>query len=143
MLQQKMIERFKEACHGDERIIAALMFGSCAIGEGDAFSDIEFAVFIQDESFENFDQRSWLNAISPVAAYFPDDFGHHTAFAVNSISCANRTCRSFPLGKATGGFPRLMRQFCSTDQASCQGTRVLSWEVPRYAKARCWWKGLY
>jgi lincosamide nucleotidyltransferase len=85
MLQQKMIERFKEACHGDERIIAALMFGSFAIGEGDAFSDIEFAVFIQDESFENFDQRSWLNAISPVAAYFPDDFGHHTALFENGI----------------------------------------------------------
>ncbi len=35
------------------------MFGSFAIGEGDAFSDIEFAVFIQDEYFEKFDQRSW------------------------------------------------------------------------------------
>lgn len=46
MLQQKMIERFKEACHEDARIIAALMFGSFAIGEGDEFSDIEFAVFI-------------------------------------------------------------------------------------------------
>ena len=85
MLQQKMIERFKEACHEDERIIAALMFGSFAIGEGDAFSDIEFAVFIQDEYFEKFDQRSWLNTVSPVAAYFPDDFGHHTALFENGI----------------------------------------------------------
>ena len=85
MLQQKMIERFKEACHGDERIIAALMFGSFAIGEGDAFSDIEFAVFIQDDSFEDFEQRSWLNAVSPVAAYFMDDFGHHTALFENGI----------------------------------------------------------
>ena len=70
------------------------------------------AVFIRDDHFENFDQRSWLNAVSPVAAYFPDDFGHHTAllktaFAVNSISCENRTYRSFPLGKAAGWFPSL------------------------------------
>ena len=85
MLQLKMIELFKEGCHEDARIIAALMFGSFAIGEGDEFSDIEFAVFIQDEYFEKFDQRSWLNAVSPVAAYFPDDFGHHTALFENGI----------------------------------------------------------
>ena len=85
MLQQKMIERFREACHEDARIVAALMFGSFAIGEGDAFSDIEFAVFIQDGSFESFEQRSWLDAVSPVAAYFLDDFGHHTALFENGI----------------------------------------------------------
>lgn len=85
MLQQEMIERFREACHEDARIVAALMFGSFAIGEGDTFSDIEFAVFIQDDSFESFEQRSWLNAVSPVAAYFPDDFGHYTALFENGI----------------------------------------------------------
>lgn len=85
MLQQKMIERFKEACHEDARIIAALMFGSFTIGEGDTFSDIEFAAFIHDDLFEKFDQRSWLHAVSPVAAYFPDDFGHHTALFENGI----------------------------------------------------------
>lgn len=85
MLQQKMIERFREAFHDDARVVAALMFGSFATGEGDAFSDIEFAVFIQDDSFEGFEQRSWLNAVSPVAAYFLDDFGHHTALFENGI----------------------------------------------------------
>ncbi len=85
MRQQKMIERFKEACHKDSRIIATLMFGSFAIGEGDAFSDIEFAVFIRDESFEGFEQRLWLNGISPVASYFPDDYGHYTALFENGI----------------------------------------------------------
>jgi len=85
MHQQKMIERIRKACHEDARIAATLMFGSFAIGEGDAFSDIEFAVFIYDESFESFEQRSWLNAVIPVAAYFPDDFGHHTALFENGI----------------------------------------------------------
>lgn len=85
MLQEKMIERFREACHEDARITAVLMFGSFAIGEGDAFSDIEFAVFIQDGSFENFEQQSWLNAVSPIAAYFPDDFGHYTALFQNGV----------------------------------------------------------
>lgn len=85
MLQERMIERVREACHEDERVVAALMFGSFAIGEGDAFSDIEFAVFIRDDLFDGFEQRSWLDAISPVAAYFPDDFGHRTALFQNGV----------------------------------------------------------
>ena len=85
MLQKKMIERFSGVLRKDERIVAALMFGSFAIGEGDVFSDIEFAVFIKDNSFKNFDQRSLLNVVSPVAAYFPDDFGHFTALFENGI----------------------------------------------------------
>lgn len=85
MLQHKMIERFRDACHDDERIFAAMMFGSFTIGEGDVFSDIEFAIFIRDDLFESFDQRSWLDAISPVAAYFVDDFGHQTALFQNGV----------------------------------------------------------
>jgi lincosamide nucleotidyltransferase len=85
MLQQRMIERFREACREDERVVGALMYGSFAVGEGDAFSDIEFAVFIRDDAFEGFGQRSWLGEISPVAAYFADDFGHQTALFQNGV----------------------------------------------------------
>ena len=85
MLQKEMIEGFRESCHDDIRVVACLMFGSFTIGEGDTFSDIEFAVFIQDDLFADFDQRSWINAVSPVAAYFPDDFGHYTALFENGI----------------------------------------------------------
>lgn len=85
MQQQLMIAQFQEACRTDERIGAALMFGSFASGEGDRFSDIEFAIFIRDECFLGFDQRLWLDAVSPVAAYFPDDFGHHTALFQNGV----------------------------------------------------------
>lgn len=85
MLQQGMIERLREVCREDERVVSALMFGSFAVGEGDAFSDIEFAVFIRDEVFDAFPQRAWLEAVSPVAAYFMDDFGHHTALFENGV----------------------------------------------------------
>ena len=85
MLQKEMIGRFREACNEEGRIVAALMFGSFVIGEGDTFSDIEFAVFIHDDCFQSFEQRSWLDTVSPVAAYFPDDFGHHTALFANGI----------------------------------------------------------
>ena len=85
MVQQTMIEGFRERCHQDERIVSVLMFGSFATGEGDRFSDIEFALFIRDESFDEFPQRSWLDAVSSVAAYFLDDFGHHTALFANGV----------------------------------------------------------
>lgn len=85
MLQLTMIERFREVCTEDKRVISALMFGSFAVGEGDAFSDIEFAVFVRDELFDAFPQKAWLNTVSPVAAYFEDDFGHHTALFENGV----------------------------------------------------------
>lgn len=79
MIQHGMIDRLRERGHADHRIMGVLMFGSFPIGEGDVYSDIEFALFIRDDAFTDFDQHSWLSAISPVDAYFPDDFGHHTA----------------------------------------------------------------
>lgn len=85
MVQKEMIESFRERCHQDERIASALMFGSFATGEGDCYSDIEFAVFIRDEYFNDFEQRSWLDAVSQVEAYFQDDFGHHTALFKNGV----------------------------------------------------------
>ncbi|HWS53289.1 MAG TPA: nucleotidyltransferase domain-containing protein [Pyrinomonadaceae bacterium] len=85
MLQRRVIARLREVCRGDERVVGALMYGSFATGEADAFSDIEFAVLIRDEAFDGFGQRAWLDSASPVAAYFPDDFGHHTALFENGV----------------------------------------------------------
>lgn len=85
MQQLTMIERVREVCADDRRVVSALMFGSFTIGEGDEFSDIEFAVFIRDESFDTFPQHTWLQEIHSVSAYFLDDFGHHTALFENGV----------------------------------------------------------
>jgi lincosamide nucleotidyltransferase B/F len=42
-------------------------------------------VFVRDDAFERFDQRNWLEAISQVAAYFVDDYSHHTALFENGV----------------------------------------------------------
>jgi len=40
MLQQEtLIERVRKLCLQDERVVAALMYGSFALGQGDRFSD--------------------------------------------------------------------------------------------------------
>lgn len=85
LLQKTMIERVRELCRNDPRISAAFMFGSFAIGEGDEFSDIEFALFFSDESLPAVDQQEWVSRIEPVELYFQDDFGHHTAIFANMV----------------------------------------------------------
>jgi predicted nucleotidyltransferase len=62
--QEEMIGRVREACERDDRLVSALMYGSFALGEGDAFSDIEFYLFFRDDALEEIDEppsspRDW------------------------------------------------------------------------------------
>jgi lincosamide nucleotidyltransferase B/F len=41
-IQESMIELVRTRCRADHDLVAALMYGSFALGAGDAFSDIEF-----------------------------------------------------------------------------------------------------
>jgi predicted nucleotidyltransferase len=60
MLQQEaMIARTRNVCREDERLAAAMMYGSFAQGEGDGFSDIEFILFFRNEELEGLDQEEW------------------------------------------------------------------------------------
>ena len=85
LLQQQMIRRLRELCQRDRCVVGALMFGSFATGEGDQYSDIEFALFFDDESLLRLDQRAWISQIEPVELYFADDYGHHTAIFANLV----------------------------------------------------------
>jgi lincosamide nucleotidyltransferase len=83
--QLAMITRTRVLCQQDRRIVAALQYGSFTRGEGDQFSDIEFAFFFADGVLPNINQAEWVAQIAPVALYFPDDVGHHTAIFTNLI----------------------------------------------------------
>jgi lincosamide nucleotidyltransferase B/F len=86
MLQQEvMIERTRRVCREDERLVAAMMYGSFAQGEGDEFSDIEFILFFEDVALENLDQREWVSRISSVGLYFVNEYGNGTAIFDNLI----------------------------------------------------------
>lgn len=59
MLQQEaMIERTRRVCREDERLVAAMMYGSFAQGERDEFSDIEFILFFEGTRFGMLASRS-------------------------------------------------------------------------------------
>lgn len=58
MLQQEaMIEKVREACERDDRVVSALMYGSFALGEGDGFSDVEFYLFFRDDALGRVDEE--------------------------------------------------------------------------------------
>ena len=80
-----MISRVRYVCHADPRITAALMYGSFTTGEADAYSDIEFVIFIDDSDLATFDPVAWLDRIAPVALYFVNEFGVGTAIFENLI----------------------------------------------------------
>jgi lincosamide nucleotidyltransferase len=83
--QQKMIERVRQLCQEDEQLIAALMYGSFTRGEGDTYSDIEFALFFRDEAHNEVDPREWVSRIAPVEMYFINEFGNGTAIFSNLV----------------------------------------------------------
>lgn len=86
MLQQEaMIERARRICRADERLAAAMMYGSFAQGEGDEHSDIEFILFFEDEALETLDQEEWVAGISPVELYFVNEYGIGTAIFDNLV----------------------------------------------------------
>lgn len=77
--QNRLIDRVRQVCQADVRLISALMYGSFAAGEGDRFSDIEFLLYFNDDVLPEVDQREWVDRIAPVALYFTNEFGVGTA----------------------------------------------------------------
>jgi lincosamide nucleotidyltransferase len=78
LFQEQLIERVKEKCSDDTRLVAALTYGSFTKGEGDQYSDIEFWLFF--ESLEGLDPEAWIGEISPVLYITLNEYETHVAF---------------------------------------------------------------
>jgi lincosamide nucleotidyltransferase len=86
MLQQGvMIEKIRELCQRDERVVAALMYGSFALAQGDRFSDIEFYLFFADEALDSLKEESWVSQIARLELYYTNEFGNGTAIFENLV----------------------------------------------------------
>ena len=86
MLQQEaMIEKVREACGRDDRLVSALMYGSFALGEGDGFSDVEFYLFFRDDALEEVDEERWVAQVAPLWLYYVNEFGNGTAIFENLV----------------------------------------------------------
>jgi lincosamide nucleotidyltransferase len=78
LAQERLIARVRQQCLADERIQAALMYGSFAHGEGDEHSDIEFWLFSPPAG--RLDPPEWCARIAPYDYLTVNEFGTHVAF---------------------------------------------------------------
>jgi len=83
--QEVMIERVRELCDQDGRLVSALMYGSFALGQGDRFSDIEFYLFFESAALEGLDEEAWVSQIAPLGLYYVNEFGNGTAIFENLV----------------------------------------------------------
>lgn len=74
--QELLITRVHDLCHADDRLVAALTYGSFAQGEADAYSDVEFWLFFDAAP----DPRMWLRAVAPFPYAVVNEFGSHVVF---------------------------------------------------------------
>lgn len=80
LVQERLIARTREVCLADERLDAALMYGSFAIGEADAYSDVEFWLFFRPDLRDAVDRRGWCERIAPVTHVVRNEFGTDVVF---------------------------------------------------------------
>jgi lincosamide nucleotidyltransferase len=80
-----MLQRLRDICQADQRLIAALLYGSFTTGEADAYSDIECVLFFAEDALATIDRQQWVNQITRTLLFFADDFGHYTALFENLV----------------------------------------------------------
>jgi len=77
--QDRLIARLAQVCRHDERLLAAMHYGSYTRGEADQYSDLDIMLYFADEAVANIDQRAWLNQIAPVELFYVNEFGNSLA----------------------------------------------------------------
>jgi lincosamide nucleotidyltransferase len=74
--QEELIARIRELARADDRLSAALTYGSFVSGEGDQHSDVEFRLF----TVAAVDPVAWIGAVRPATYVVVNEFGAHVAF---------------------------------------------------------------
>jgi lincosamide nucleotidyltransferase len=75
-----LIDKVREVCRADERLDAALMYGSFASGDADAHSDVEFWLFFLPQWHDRVDPRQWCGQLAPLTHLVRNEFGTDVAF---------------------------------------------------------------
>lgn len=83
--QDELIARLAQICQEDERLLAAMHYGSLARREADRYSDLDIRLFFADEAAAEIDQRAWLSLIAPVELFYVNEFGSSVAIFENLV----------------------------------------------------------
>lgn len=71
-------ERLLEVAARDDRIVGVLDYGSSSEGRADAWSDVDVAVFVRDDAFEDFERewKQWAAQFGTLLLAFISPFEH-------------------------------------------------------------------
>lgn len=83
--QNRLIQRIRQLAEADQRINAAMMYGSFALGEADQYSDIDCMLYFQDETLTEVDPHQWVGQVQPVLIYYVNEFGNHAVVYDNFV----------------------------------------------------------
>lgn len=75
--QERIIEKIRVLGTADERVVAAMLYGSFALREGDRFSDVDCFLFFGEEALAEVDKREWVEQIGAVALFYRNEFGNY------------------------------------------------------------------
>ena len=78
--QNRLIQRVKDKCIQDDRLDAALTYGSFTKREGDRYSDIEFWLFFNPDKLSDIDQKQWIEDVAPIYWTVINEYGTRVAF---------------------------------------------------------------
>jgi lincosamide nucleotidyltransferase B/F len=100
--QESMIERLRDLCVQDERLTAAMLYGSFTLKEADEFSDIDTVLFFADERLPEVDQPAWVSRIAPVELYYHNEYGNGVAIFSNLVRAEFHFDRASDMRKIEG-----------------------------------------
>lgn len=83
--QQVLLSRLCEVVAADDRLVAAMLYGSFALGEWDEFSDLDVMLFFKEAALPTIDHQAWVSQIAPVALYFVNEFGNGATIFENLV----------------------------------------------------------
>jgi lincosamide nucleotidyltransferase B/F len=79
LVQEELIARVRSRCAADRRLDAALEYGSFPQGYGDAYSDVEFWLFVASGGRPAMDPVAWIGAVARPMSVGVNEFGAHVA----------------------------------------------------------------
>ncbi|MEV0644185.1 hypothetical protein AB0I28_02865 [Phytomonospora sp. NPDC050363] len=78
--QAELIDRVRVLCADDDRLDAALTYGSFPQGRGDEHSDIEFWLFFTPSTWPRVDPIAWYERVARPRHSVVNEFGTHVVF---------------------------------------------------------------
>jgi lincosamide nucleotidyltransferase len=141
LFQLELITAVKNKAQRDSRIDAVMMYGSFTQNCGDAFSDVEFYVFVNDESFKVFNAADWIFQIHPYELHFFNEYGTEVVIFDNLVRgefhfLPKKEMAIIETFKTVGHFPDIDSMcLCDKDGSLRKYLQICAdYEINRYSK---------